>query len=32
MNTISGRRKEATAVVKLTKGTGMVTVNKKKYR
>ena len=29
MNTISGRRKEATAVVKLTKGTGMVTVNKK---
>ena len=31
MSTISGRRKEATAVVKLTKGTGMVTV-KKKYR
>ena len=29
MNTISGRRKEATAVVKLTKGTGMVTVKKK---
>ena len=29
MNTISGRRTEATAVVKLTKGTGMVTVNKK---
>ena len=29
MSTISGRRKEATAVVKLTKGTGMVTVNKK---
>ena len=29
MSTISGRRKEATAVVKLTKGTGIVTVNKK---
>ena len=29
MNTISGRRKEATAVVRLTKGTGIVTVNKK---
>ena len=29
MSTISGRRKEATAVVKLTRGTGMVTVNKK---
>ena len=29
MGTISGRRKEATAVVKLTKGTGVVTVNKK---
>ena len=29
MSTISGRRKEATAVVKLTKGTGMVTVNEK---
>ena len=29
MSTISGRSKEATAVVKLTKGTGMVTVNKK---
>ena len=29
MSTISGRRKEATAVLKLTKGTGMVTVNKK---
>ena len=29
MNTISGRRKEATAVVRLTKGTGVVTVNKK---
>ena len=29
MSTISGRRKEATAVVKLTKGTGTVTVNKK---
>ena len=29
MSTISGRRKEATAVVKLKKGTGMVTVNKK---
>ena len=29
MNTVSGRRKEATAVVRLTKGTGTVTVNKK---
>ena len=29
MNTISGRRKEAKAVVRLTKGTGIVTVNKK---
>ena len=29
MSTISGRRKEATAVVKLTKGQGKVTVNKK---
>ena len=29
MNTISGRRKEATAVVKLSKGKGVVTVNKK---
>ncbi len=29
MRTVSGRRKEATAVVKLTKGTGIVTVNKK---
>ena len=29
MATTSGRRKEATAVVKLTKGTGVVTVNKK---
>ena len=29
MGTVSGRRKEATAVVKLTKGTGIVTVNKK---
>ena len=29
MNTISGRRKEATAVVRLTKGNGNVTVNKK---
>ena len=29
MITISGRRKEATAVVRLTKGTGVVTVNKK---
>lgn len=29
MSTISGRRKEATAVVKLTKGTGIVTINKK---
>ena len=29
MNTVSGRRKEATAVVRLTKGTGIVTVNKK---
>ena len=29
MITISGRRKEATAVVKLTKGKGKVTVNKK---
>ena len=29
MITVSGRRKEATAVVKLTKGTGVVTVNKK---
>ena len=28
-STISGRRKEATAVVRLTKGTGVVTVNKK---
>ena len=25
MGTVSGRRKEATAVVKLTKGTGIVT-------
>ena len=30
MSTISGRRKEATAVVKLSKGKGIVTVNKKK--
>ena len=29
MSTISGRRKEATAVVKLSKGKGVVTVNKK---
>jgi len=29
MSTVSGRRKEATAVVKLSKGTGVVTVNKK---
>ena len=29
MSTVSGRRKEATAVVKLSKGTGIVTVNKK---
>ena len=29
MATVTGRRKEATAVVKLTKGTGIVTVNKK---
>ena len=29
MRTVSGRRKEATAVVKLSKGTGIVTVNKK---
>ena len=29
MSTISGRRKEATAVVKLSKGKGIVTVNKK---
>ena len=29
MNTISGRRKEATAVVRLKKGTGVVIVNKK---
>ena len=29
MSTISGSRKEATAVVKLTKGKGKVTVNKK---
>jgi small subunit ribosomal protein S9 len=29
MGTVSGRRKEAPAVVKLTKGTGIVTVNKK---
>lgn len=29
MSTISGRRKEATAVVKLTKGTGMVLLIKK---
>jgi len=29
MSTISGRRKEATAVVRLKKGTGVVTVNKK---
>ena len=29
MTTISGRRKEATAVVKLSKGRGIVTVNKK---
>tara|TARA_X000000950_G_scaffold289315_1_gene411893 strand:- start:5482 stop:5862 length:381 start_codon:yes stop_codon:yes gene_type:complete len=29
VSTISGRRKEATAVVKLTKGKGNVTVNKK---
>ena len=29
MNTISGRRKEATAVVRLSKGKGNVTVNKK---
>ncbi|MAI04058.1 MAG: 30S ribosomal protein S9 [Gammaproteobacteria bacterium] len=29
MSTISGRRKEATAVVRLTKGKGTLTVNKK---
>ena len=29
MGPVSGRRKEATAVVKLTKGTGIVIVNKK---
>ena len=29
MSTVSGRRNEATAVVKLSKGTGVVTVNKK---
>lgn len=29
MSTISGRRKEATAVVKLSKGKGVVTVNKR---
>tara|TARA_X000000368_G_scaffold191541_1_gene151026 strand:+ start:439 stop:819 length:381 start_codon:yes stop_codon:yes gene_type:complete len=29
MTTISGRRKEATAVVRLTKGKGILTVNKK---
>jgi len=29
MNTISGRRKEATAIVRLSKGKGNVTVNKK---
>ena len=29
MSTISGRRKEATAAVKLSKGKGVVTVNKK---
>tara|TARA_Y100001935_G_scaffold163792_1_gene134681 strand:+ start:56 stop:436 length:381 start_codon:yes stop_codon:yes gene_type:complete len=29
MNTISGRRKEATAVVRLSKGKGNVTVNEK---
>ena len=29
MSTVSGRRREATAVVKLSKGTGVVTVNKK---
>ncbi len=29
MSTISGRRKEATAVVRLTKGKGKLTVNKK---
>ena len=29
MGTVSGRRKEATAVVKLTKGKGVVIVNKK---
>ena len=29
MSTISGRRKEAAAVVKLSKGKGIVTVNKK---
>ena len=29
MVTVSGRRKEATAVVKLTKGTGIIIVNKK---
>ena len=29
MSTVSGRRKEATAVVKLSKGTGVITVNKK---
>ena len=29
MSTISGRRKEATAVVRLTKGKGNLTVNKK---
>lgn len=29
MSTVSGRRKEATAVVKVSKGTGVITVNKK---
>tara|TARA_B100000287_G_C20487270_1_gene723612 strand:- start:95 stop:475 length:381 start_codon:yes stop_codon:yes gene_type:complete len=29
MSTVSGRRKEATAVVRLTKGKGTLTVNKK---
>jgi small subunit ribosomal protein S9 len=29
VSTVSGRRKEATAVVKVSKGTGVITVNKK---
>ena len=29
MSVISGRRKEATAVVRLKKGSGVITVNKK---